>query len=104
MSSTAMSSQQDRQWGLWWRQVRAILRMEVKKNFWGKRAVLLYLLAAVPVFLMFLASFVHVEGEEDVRRNWSGAQEVFATIIFGPIILQTIVFFGCAWIFMNLFR
>ncbi|MFN0109252.1 MAG: hypothetical protein ACKVZH_10405, partial [Blastocatellia bacterium] len=42
--------------------------------------------------------------EEDVRRNWSGAQEVFATIIFGPIILQTIVFFGCAWIFMNLFR
>ncbi|MEP7339426.1 MAG: hypothetical protein ABI977_16935 [Acidobacteriota bacterium] len=91
------------QWGLWWRQIRAILRMEVKKNFWGKRALLIYLFAAVPVLLMFLITLVDPNGVNDIRKFWPAAQEVFA-YIFEAVILRTIVFFGCAWIFMNLFR
>src|SRR6185295_4783228 len=91
------------QWGLWWRQVRAILRMEVRKNFWGKRAVLIYLFAAVPVLLMFLLTFADENAAGDITRNWASAQEIFANI-YEALILRTMVFFGCAWIFMNLFR
>lgn len=91
-------------WTLWLRQIRAIMRIELKKNFWGKRSLLIYLLAAIPVFLMFLMTIVDVDGEDDIRRSWTMAQEAFAGVIFKGLILQTIVFFGCAWIFMNLFR
>jgi len=92
-------------WSLWLRQIRAILRIEVRKNFWGKRAILIYLLAAIPVFLTFLLSVVDAEhGGADIRKNWPGAQLAFAVIIYRSLILQTIVYFGCAWIFMNLFR
>jgi ABC-type transport system involved in multi-copper enzyme maturation permease subunit len=92
-------------WSLWLRQIRAILRIEVRKNFWGRRAILLYLLAAIPVFLMFILSIVDAERSgADIRRDWASAQTVFAMIIYRGLILQTIVYFGCAWIFMNLFR
>jgi ABC-type transport system involved in multi-copper enzyme maturation permease subunit len=91
-------------WSLWLRQIRAILRIEVKKNFWGRRAILIYLLAAIPVFLTFLLAIVDAQGSADIRRDWMRAQEVFAVVIYRSLILQTIVYFGCAWIFMNLFR
>ena len=39
-------------WSLWGRQIVAILRLEVKKNFMGKRAILIYLFALAPVLLM----------------------------------------------------
>jgi ABC-type transport system involved in multi-copper enzyme maturation permease subunit len=91
-------------WSLWMRQIRAILRIEVKKNFWGKRALLIYLLAAIPVLLTFLLAIVDPHASADIRGNWTRAQEIFATIIYRGLILQTIIYFGCAWIFMNLFR
>jgi ABC-type transport system involved in multi-copper enzyme maturation permease subunit len=90
-------------WSMWMRQIRAILRIEVKKNFWGRRALLIYLLAAIPVFLMFLLAVVHPQGGADIRRNWTSAQTTFA-VLYRALILQTMVYFGCAWIFMNLFR
>src|SRR5262245_16158154 len=91
-------------WSLWMRQIRAILRIEVKKSFWGKRALLIYLLAAIPVLLTFLLAIVDPHASADIRSNWTRAQEIFAAIIYRGLILQTIVYFGCAWIFMNLFR
>jgi ABC-type transport system involved in multi-copper enzyme maturation permease subunit len=91
-------------WSLWLRQIRAILQIEVKKNFWGRRAILIYMLAAVPILLTFLLAIVDPNGSDDIRRNWEGAQEAFAMVIYSSVILQTIVYFGCAWIFMNLFR
>lgn len=90
-------------WSLWLRQIRMILRLEVKKNFWGKRALLIYLLSAIPVLIMFVLVFFVPNAEIDIDRHWSAAQELFGNI-FGALILRTIVFFGCAWIFMNLFR
>ena len=91
-------------WMLWLRQVRAILRIEVRKNFWGRRAILIYLLAAIPVLLTFLLTFFDTYAGADIRRDFQLAQMVFATLIYWGLILQTIVYFGCAWIFMNLFR
>src|SRR5262245_56656067 len=90
-------------WPLWLRQIRAILRIETRKNFWGRRALLLYALAALPVVLMFLAAVVWPEGNEDIGRLWPNAQQFFA-YFYESLILRTIVFFGCAWTFMNLFR
>jgi ABC-type transport system involved in multi-copper enzyme maturation permease subunit len=86
-------------WSLWIRQTGAILRLELKKNLWGKRAVLLYLLALLPIFLLLaLVAVPPDEVRDPIERNL-----VFANI-YGGLILRTVVFFGCAWIFMNLFR
>src|SRR5262249_39437601 len=82
-------------WPLWIRQTFAVFRMEVKKNFLGRRALLIYLLAASPVLLMAALS-VQLSPRDDVKI-------IFANLYEG-MILRTIVFFGCAWIFMNLFR
>ncbi len=36
-------------WSLWARQTLAVLRLELGRNFLGRRALLLYLLAALPL-------------------------------------------------------
>ncbi len=103
VETAAKPATTDLQWGLWWRQIRAILRMEVKKNFWGKRALLIYVFASIPVLVMFLLTFADPDADIDINKFWPSAQEIFANI-FEALILRTMVFFGCAWIFMNLFR
>jgi ABC-type transport system involved in multi-copper enzyme maturation permease subunit len=85
---------------LWKRQILSILRIEVRKNFTGKRSILIYLLALLPVFIM--AALVSVNAD-DIRENFPEATVIFANLYEG-MILRTVVFFGCAWIFMNLFR
>ncbi|HYV03985.1 MAG TPA: hypothetical protein VFB82_05355 [Blastocatellia bacterium] len=87
---------------LWLRQIGAILRLEVRKNFMGKRAILLYLLAAFPILLMAALS-VELGTHTSNPNNIAEANIIFANLYEG-LILRTIVFFGCAWTFMNLFR
>lgn len=82
------------------RQVAAILRLEIRKNFTGKRSVLMYLLALLPVMIMAALVSVHYD---DIRTNFAEASLIFANLYEG-MILRTVIFFGCAWIFMNLFR
>ena len=82
------------------RQIAAILRLEVRKNFTGKRSVLMYLLTLLPVMIMAALVSVHYD---DIRTNFAEASLIFANLYEG-MILRTVVFFGCAWIFMNLFR
>jgi ABC-type transport system involved in multi-copper enzyme maturation permease subunit len=84
------------------RQTLSILRMEIRKNFIGKRALLIYLLAASPVILMAGLS-VPLGANQNAPGSVEEANLVFANLYEG-LILRTIVFFGCAWIFMNLFR
>lgn len=90
-------------WALWLRQVGGILRLEVRKNFLGKRALPVYLLASLPVLLMALLAFNEDSMTRDMRFNVGKANEIFSNIHEG-LILRTVIFFGCAWIFMNLFR
>jgi ABC-type transport system involved in multi-copper enzyme maturation permease subunit len=88
-------------WSLWLRQIRAIFRLEIEKNFLGKRSVLIYLLALLPILpLAILAPFTP-PGRE--WRDFTQYQMIYA-VFYGGLILRTVVFFGCAWIFMNLFR
>ena len=44
---------------LWSRQIGAILRLELKKNFFGKRSILVYLLAMLPVGLVILVEAIN---------------------------------------------
>ncbi len=97
-----MKSSRDRNLSLWAGQIAAILRLEVRKNFIGKRAILIYLLAAVPILLM-AAVTAQMSFEQSRNDNIGEINIVFANLYEG-LILRTIVFFGCAWIFMNLFR
>ena len=93
---------------LWLRQIAAIMRLELKKNFFGKRAVLVYLLALMPIGLLSLIAILRaaVLTGDGLSRQWLDFTQyptVFSAFYNG-FILRTVVFFGCAWIFMNLFR
>jgi len=86
-------------WDLYRRQLAAILRLEVKKSFLGKRALGVYLLALMPVSLFALHAIVaHFLGRGD-----DGAQQMFANI-FQTFLLRGVIFFGCVEIFGNLIR
>ena len=88
-------------WSLWTRQVLAIMRLEIGKNFLGRRALLLYPVAALPIVLMAMLTLVPPDTDE--MQNFSMLGQVYAAVYNG-LILRTLVFFGCAWMFMNLFR
>ena len=88
-------------WSLWLRQIRSILRMEIEKNFLGRRSVLLYLLALLPILPLALLAPFTPPGRE--WHDFNQYNMIFA-IYYGGLILRTVVFLGCAWIFMNLFR
>lgn len=91
-----------RPWSEWGRQIAAIMRLEMRKNFLGKRAFLIYLIAAAPIVLMAALS-AEISWQQSRNNNIGEINIVFANLYEG-LILRTIVFFGCAWIFMNLFR
>ncbi|MDX6406274.1 MAG: type transport system permease protein [Blastocatellia bacterium] len=87
-------------WSLWLRQIGAIMRLEVKRNFFGKRAVLIYLLALMPIGLLSMMAILHppITWDDFTQYPWR------FSLIYNALILRTVIFFGCAWIFMNLFR
>jgi len=107
MSSTAETiktktvTRRDSSWSLWLHQIAAIMRLEVKKNFLGKRAVLVYLLALMPIGLLGMIAVLPPAAREWL--DFSAYPKLFS-VIYSALILRTVVFFGCAWIFMNLFR
>ena len=88
-------------WALWFRQIGAILRMDLHKNFLGRRSLLIYLLAFLPLFPLLVLALFRPPGNE-----WSdfNTYSVIYAVLYNGLILRTVVFFGCAWIFMNLFR
>ncbi len=86
---------------VWINQICAILRLEARKNFLGKRSFLVYLMAILPVLIsVFIATF---PASAEELANSSNASNAFANFYDG-LLLRTVVFFGSAWIFMNLFR
>src|SRR6266446_3202978 len=90
----------DSRWSLWLRQIGAIMRLDVKRNFFGKRAVLIYLLALMPIGLLSLMAIL------PPAFAWADFSQypLRFSLIYNALILRTVIFFGCAWIFMNLFR
>jgi ABC-type transport system involved in multi-copper enzyme maturation permease subunit len=88
-------------WALWLRQVGAIFRLEIEKNFLSRRSILIYLLALLPLFPLSILALVRPPGNE--WRDFNQMSVIYS-ILYNGLILRTVVFFGSAWIFMNLFR
>ncbi len=91
-----------RPWALWRRQVAGILRLEARKSFLGRRALLLYLLALLPLAgaaVFAVATLYHSRPFETVQ--WAGG--IYAGFYQG-LLLRTVTYFGCVWVFTNLFR
>ncbi|MDX6268795.1 MAG: type transport system permease protein [Acidobacteriota bacterium] len=100
-ATTAQKGARELPWGLWAQQTFSILSQELRKNFLSRRALLLYLLAALPIFLLFVLAIL--PPDDDEFQNINGLSLVFS-LIYNTLILRAVVFFGCAWVFMNLFR
>ena len=100
-NSTALNPVGATSWALWTRQAVAITRLELWKNFLGRRALLLYLAAVLPLGLVSMLALFPPDTSE--MENFSQLNQVYAAVYNG-LILRTLVFFGCAWVFMNLFR
>jgi hypothetical protein len=88
-------------WALWLRQIGAIFRLEIHKNFLGRRSILIYLLALLPLFPLLILALVTPPGNE--WKDFNKYSEIYS-VLYNGLILRTVVFFGSAWIFMNLFR
>lgn len=101
VESVPKTSRAGESWSLWLRQIVAILRLEVEKNFLGRRSILIYLITLLPLFPLLVLAIVTPPGNE--WRDFSNYSTVYA-FLYNGLILRTVVFFGCAWIFMNLFR
>jgi len=73
----------------------------MEKNFFGRRSFLIYLIALLPLLPLLVLAIVVPPSNEWRDFNWLSG---FYAAFYGGLILRTVVFFGCAWIFMNLFR
>ncbi len=85
-------------WVFWLRQVRAVVRLELMKNFFSRRSVFIYLLAVAPVCLMSLWVFV------DQSHKTSGDLSVIYAAMYRAFFLRLVIFFASVGIFTKLFR
>ncbi len=88
-------------WNLWIAQLLAILRIEIKKTAFSRRALGIYALCALPLFIFTIIAFIAPPAE--FHDNVGSGRPIFS-FIYHTLILGTVVFFGCAVIFTNLFR
>lgn len=82
------------------RQLAAVLRLEFRRILLGKRAIVVYLLALLPVLNLTLRAIA-------ISRGWlhtTGSPEMMFAQMYQSFLLRFVIFFGCAWIFTNLFR
>src|SRR5437868_1231165 len=86
-------------WELWIRQIAAILRMDLRKNFLSRRGSWIYLLAFAPVILITLHAIIDRRESVSIHTD----TEVLAGI-FQFFYLRFAIFFGCLGIFTWLFR
>ena len=85
-------------------QALAVMRLEIRKYFLGKRAILVWLLASMPVTLLAIrAVALAIFTEELASLNVAEDAGVFANLIF-PFMLRFFVFFGSVAIFAQLAR
>lgn len=89
---------------LWIRQILAVTRIELKKNLFSFRALGMYLLAGLPVFaagMVVLISLAFDDAPSELK-SVGGTALFFANLY--QFILRFVVYAGCVWMFMNLFR
>jgi len=90
-------------WELWTRQVAAILRMDLRKNFFSRRGIWIYLLAFAPFVLITLHAIIDRSEMNSPMSAMHNDTEILAGI-FQFFYLRFAIFFGCLGIFTWLFR
>ncbi len=88
-------------WRLWSAQIPAIMRLELKRSFVSRRAVALYLLAAMLPAIIVLHIFAYLRGWQHCD---GGEDPVIFAGMFEFFYLRGVIFFGCVMMFLNLFR
>lgn len=96
--SVPVSSSAQLPWGKMMRQVQAIVRLELRKNFLGRRGIFIYLLALSPV-LIPLIRFLKIGSDHPVAE----ATEFFS-YLYQIYALRVALFLSCVAIFGNLIR
>ncbi len=87
-------------WTLWRRQAWVVARQELSRSLFSRRALAVYLLAAMPIVLAVLrAVFLPEKLRQDPTRPTTEFAQMFQFFI-----LRFIVFFANAVIFVRLFR
>jgi ABC-type transport system involved in multi-copper enzyme maturation permease subunit len=84
-------------------QIRGVMRLELKKQLQSSRALLVYMLALVPIIIV--ASFIigtSILGVPTDLQGPNGAKTFYS--IFFYSVMRFVIFLASAWIFMNLFR
>src|SRR5437764_12467787 len=85
-------------WELWTRQIAAILRMDLRKNFLSRRGIWIYLLAFAPVAIITLHvvfTFGHSEAMYRGSGNLMRGDTEILAVIFQFFYLRLGIFFGC---------
>jgi ABC-type transport system involved in multi-copper enzyme maturation permease subunit len=93
--ATMTKSFSEAPWQLWWSQLGAVLRIELKKAVWMRRSIWIYLLAFLPslcFFFMFLKE--PLGGSSDLAES---TQRLSVT--FQVYYLRFGIFFGCLGLF-----
>src|SRR5271157_2224344 len=62
---------------LWWTQIRAVIRLEIRKTFLAKRGLWIYLLALAPVALFLGHSLIEIQQH--------GSRQAMATQMKHPV-------------------
>lgn len=86
-------------WHLWGRQSVAIIRLELKRNLFARRAIWVYLIAFGAVFIALIHSLFVPDG----RCSIPGDTITFAGM-FHLYYLRLALFLGCVGVFSNLIR
>ena len=85
------------------RQVLAVQALELRKRFLGKRALLVYALALIPLVLFSARLVASRLLGWNVEADLAHDRVVYA-VLFRTLILRFVVYFGCVAIFVPLFR
>jgi ABC-type transport system involved in multi-copper enzyme maturation permease subunit len=97
--STFLRNLAQQPWGMWWIQARRLIRIEVRRNLFSRRAGWIYFLAFIPTFIIF----IHFMFETHHPMGMSDDTDVLAGIV-QLYYIRLGVFFGCLGIFSRLIR
>ncbi len=89
---------------LWLRQVLALMRLELRKNLFGRYSLAVYFLAFLPVAVLVFALVVSSFFDEDELFDSINQARMIYGMFFQTFVLRAVIFFGCVGIFTNLFR
>ena len=97
--SVSVPSTQRLPWGHMAQQLRAIVRLELRKNFLGRRGIGTYLLALLPVVISVIRLFVPNLDPEQVSEGTG-----FYSILYQIFTLRFALFVTCVLVFGNMIR